>query len=110
MSEEASNILRRFLRVVAQLDPTKLRCLTPSARTLRPGDLRKLAYEIEALPRDRTPVIQRGPAVHVDRPAPPATEIRGLARSTVRYGGPDAVRRDADLVLVEAVNKMGWGP
>ena len=106
---EASNILRRFVCVVAQLDPTALSYLTRSARTLHPGDLRKLAAEIEALPRDRTPEIQRGPAVHVDKPAPPATEIRGLARSIVRYGGPDAVRRDADPVLLNAVNKMGWG-
>ena len=110
MSEEASNVLRRFIRVVAQLDPTELRYLTPSARTLHPDDLRRLAYEIEALPRDRTPVIRHGPSVHVDKPAPPATELRGLARSITRYGGPDAVRRDADPVLVDAVNKIGWRP
>lgn len=110
MTAEASNILRRFVCVVAQLDPTELRHLTLSARTLRPGDLRKLAAEIENLPRDRTPVIQHGPAVHVDKPAPPATELRGLARSITRYGGPDAVRRDADPVLVDAVNKIGWTP
>ena len=107
---EASNILRRFIRVAAQLDPTELRYFTLSARMLRPTDLRQLAAEIEALPRDRTPVIQRGPAVQADRPAPPATEIRGLARSITRYGGPDTVRRDADQVLVDAVNKIGWGP
>jgi len=110
MSSEASNILRRFLRVAAQLDATELRCLTLSARTLRPFDLRQLAAEIENLPCDRTPVIQHGPSVHVDRPAPPSTEIRGIAKSIIRYGGPDAVRRDADPVLVDAVNKMGWGP
>lgn len=107
---EATNILRRFLRVIAQFDPTKLRFLTLSARTLHPDHLRKLAAEIESLSRDRTPVIQHGPAVLEDKPSTPSQELRGLARSIVRYGGPDAVRHDADPILVEAVNRIGWTP
>jgi hypothetical protein len=108
--DEASNILRRFVGVTAQLDPAELGYLRKSARTLDPDDLRKLAAEIDALPRDRTPVIQRGPAVRADRPVSTATEIRGIARAIAGYGGPDAVRRDADPVLVDAVNRAGWTP
>lgn len=108
--DEASNILRRFLRVIAQIDPTELRYLTLSARTLHPFDLRQLAAEIQDLPRDRSPVIQHGPAVREDKPASPARELRGLAKSITTYGGPDAVRRDAEPVLVEAVNRIGWTP
>lgn len=107
---EASTILRRFIRVAAQLDPTELRYLTLSARTLHPFDLRQLATEIEALPRDRKPVIQHGPAMRQDKPAAPSKELRGLARSIIRYGGPGAVRRDADPILVEVVNRIGWTP
>ena len=44
--DEASNILRRFTRVVTQLDPTELRYLKKAARTLHPDDLRKLADEV----------------------------------------------------------------
>ncbi len=93
---EASNILRRFIRVAAQLDPRELGYLKKSARTLHPDDLRRLANEIADL-RPR----RRGEAV---------AELRGLARSIITYGGPDAVRRDADRMLVDAVNSMGWTP
>lgn len=114
MKHEASNILRRFIRVAAQLDPTELRHLTRAARTLRPEDLRLLAWEIhEVSTRKPEPlvavVIRAG-----DPPRPhrhgPVHELRGLARSLIRYGGPDAVRRDADPLLVDAVNRMGWTP
>ncbi len=108
MTSEASNILRRFIQVTAPLDPSQLGYLAKSARTLDPGDLRKLATEIESLPRDRKPVTQRGPFVRVDKPVSPATEIRGIAKAIARYGGPDAVQRDADQVLVDAINRAGW--
>ena len=107
MSDEASNILRRFVRVAAQLDPTELRYLKKAARTLDPGDLRQLAREIYDSGRPLR-LIKYGTG---GRPhATSITELRGLARSIIRYGGPDAVRRDADPLLVEAVNRMGWTP
>jgi hypothetical protein len=114
VKHEASNILRRFIRVAAQLDPTELRHLTRTARTLRPEDLRLLAWEIrEVSIRKQEPrvavVIRAG-----DPPRPhrhdPVDELRGLAHSIIRYGGPDDVRRDADPLLVDAVNRMGWTP
>lgn len=114
MRHEASNILRRFIRVAAQLDPSELRHLTRAARTLRPEDLRLLAWEVhEVSIRNQKPrvavVIRAG-----DPPRPhrhdPVTELRGLARSIIRFGGPDAVRRDADPLLVDAVNSIGRTP
>jgi hypothetical protein len=114
VADEASNILRRFIRVAAQLDPTELRYLKLAARTLKPDDLRLLAWEINELAIRR----KRGGVAHVIRPGDPprphrhgpVEELRGLARSIIRYGGPDAVRRDADRLLVDAVNAMGWTP
>lgn len=114
MRHEASNILWRFIRVAAQLDPSELRHMTRAARTLRPEDLRLLAWEVhEVSIRNQEPrvaiVIRTG-----DPPRPyrhgPVDELRGLARLIIRYGGPDAVRRDADPLLVDAVNRMGWTP
>jgi hypothetical protein len=107
MKGEASNIMRRFIRIVVQLDPSELGYLGKAARTLDPRDLRLLAREIEGQPRDRTPV----KIVGSQPPKPvhgPDREQRGIARSNIEYGGPAAVRRDADPELVEAVDRIGW--
>lgn len=113
MSSEASNILRRFINLSAKLEPMQLQYLRVAARTLRRSDLRLLAREImEAA--SRKPLSHR--LIHVisegDAPPPkppkPALELRGLPRSIIHYGGPDAVRRDAEPVLVEALNRLVW--
>ena len=113
MSAEASNILRRFIRVLAELDPAQLGYLRVAARTLRPEDLRRLAREIIDMASskqlsERTVHVIRGGDAAAPKPPEPAQELRGLARSIIRYGGPDAVRRDAEPVLVEAVNRIAW--
>lgn len=92
---EASNILRRFIRIIARLRSAELGYLRVAARTLDPEDLRKLAAEVY----DQRAEIG---------PTAPVAEIRGLARSIVTYGGPDAVRRDAASDLVETVAQFGW--
>lgn len=113
MSDEASNILRRFIRVVTRLGPDH-RYLRQAARTLRPEDLRLLAWEVNELMvrQSRTGVavvIRADDPPHV-KPLSPVNELRGLARSIITYGGSDAVRRDADPRLVEWVNRIGWNP
>ncbi|WP_417585017.1 hypothetical protein [Pelagibacterium sp.] len=114
MSDEASNILRRFVRIAAQLGPEKYGFLRKSARTLDPEDLRRLAREYIDV-YSQTPIRDRHINVYRGGPRPvprytPDRELRGLARSIIRCGGPDAVRRDADPLLVEAVNQIGWWP
>lgn len=105
MSDEASNILRRYIRVVEHLDPSELGYLRKSARTLHPSDLRLLAREV-------LDVGVRQRLIKYNAPGQPPTtsveELRGLARSIIRYGGPEVVRRDAEPELVEAVNRIGW--
>ncbi len=114
MNAEASNILRRFIRVAEQLDATELRYLGKAARTLQPEDLRSLVWEVHEVS-----ILSRGPRTAIviragDPPRPrhhgPVAELRGLARSIIRYSGPDAVRRDADSLLVDVVNSIGWTP
>lgn len=105
MADEASNILRRFIRVAAGLDPLELRYLKKAARTLDPGDLRKLANEIYDSGRPLR-LIKYG---NSGRPhTTTVSELRGLARSIIRYGGPEAVLRDANPMLVDVVTRMGW--
>jgi hypothetical protein len=105
VSAEASNILRRFIRVAAGLDPLELRYLKKAARTLEPAEIRRLALELNDVLRRRR---RAGDQPPTSQPGPVA-ELRGLARSIIRYGGPEAVRRDADEMLVNVVIGMGWG-
>jgi hypothetical protein len=113
VSAEASNIVRRFIKLSVMLDPTQLRYLRVAARTLRPGDLRLLAREIidaasrKPLDERNIRVIRAGEFV-MPKPADAAQELRGLARSIIRYGGADMVRRDAAPVLVETLNRIAW--
>lgn len=106
MKAQASNILRRYIRVVAQRDPADLQYLRLSARTLHPVDLRQLAAELSGA-AEHGHAIQHGPNWAKPDRADAATELRGLAKAIVMYGGPDAVRRDANRLLVNAVNAMG---
>lgn len=114
MVSEASNILRRFLAVAGQLDAIEYGYLAVAARTLRSEDLRALAIEVHevsirnARPRTSTVIRAGDPPKAKPKPLTPGIELRGLARSIIRYGGPDAVRRDADPALVDAVSAIGW--
>lgn len=107
MTAEATNIARRLVRVLAQLDPSEYGYVRKCARSLDPSDIRALAREITALNRPR-PVVQHGPWKPVPPPPSPVSELRGVARSIIRYGGADAVRRDAGETLVDALNQVGW--
>lgn len=112
MSAEASNILRRFIAVTETLDPTEFRYLRKAAKTLDPRDIRLLAIEyIEVNARRRGPLVAK--VIRPGDPVPPRRstldgQLRGIARSIIRYGGPVAVLEDADPVLVDAVSRIGW--
>lgn len=111
---EASNIVRRFIRVAEQLDPTELRLLQRALRTLKPEDMRQLASEVHEVEwaKNRTGIAHVHRVGDPPRPRPPSrvAELRGLARSVIRYGGPDAVLRDADPALVETLKRLAWPP
>lgn len=114
VSDEASNIVRRFIRVAEQLDHTELRHLKTALRTLRPDDIRSIATEVHEVEwaKNRTGIAYVHRAGDPPRPRlpSPVTELRGLARSVIRYGGPDAVLRDADPALVETLKRLAWPP
>lgn len=97
---EASNILRRLTAVIKMLDTRFLGQAQKAARTLKPEDIRVLVRMLEYYREPRSgPLVAkviRGGEKPPSPPLTPVNELRGIARSIIRYGGPDAVRRDAE--------------